>query len=189
METTQKVRGRYSFRGWTKAEYIDYIFAMGGIMIAVLAIFALTGAAIIKHIPIPSEVYSIPIGMGLFLLAYFFDSIAHRSIYKSGILPEELVIHQYMVFGSAFPLFASFGLAYFWPRLMFPFILTFLFLKSMYSLFDEAMFHWPRYKMGNSDLIEMTAHFIQFGSNILFDIGFLYLIYWNHYECVRAIFR
>lgn len=179
---------RYTLRGWPLSDYIDFAVSLGSVFGAFFSTLFFTIWTTLRHIPIPQEVYSIPIGFGLFSFAWIFDSIAHRSIYKNKIDRDEFIIHQFMVYGSGFPLFVSFVLAYWWPGLMMPFIGCFLFLKTMYSLYDEFGFHWPRFRSGRSDIIEMTAHAIQFGSNVLFDIGFLYLIYWNHYACIKEIF-
>src|SRR6266516_2521387 len=168
-------KSRYSLRGWSKAEYIDFGISIGIVFGAFLTTLVFTIAAIIKHIQIPQEVLAIPIGFGAFISAYFFDAIAHRSVYKDQIDKDELIIHHLMVYGSSFPLFISLVLAYWWPHLMMPFIACFVFLKTMYSLGDEFLFHWPRYKQKRSDLIEMSAHAVQFASNVLFDVGWIYL--------------
>lgn len=184
-----KQKAKYSLRGWTKKEYIEYAFSMGGILIGTLLVFAFTIATALKHIKVPAEIYSIPIGMGFFFLAYSADSVAHRSSLKNGITDLERQIHDFMVFWASFPLFASFILAYFWPHLMMPFILTFLFMKAMSSFADEFVCHYPRFKVGALDNIEMGAHFVQFASNVMFDVGFMYLIYWNHYEIIKKLFN
>jgi len=184
-----RARGRYTLRGWAGSDWVDFGASIGSVWGAFLTTLFFTIWAVVRHVPIPPEVYSIPIGFGLFAIAWIFDSIAHRSVYKNQIDRDELVIHNFMVYGSGFPLFISFILAYWWPGFMLPFILAFLFLKTMYSLHDEFGFHWPRFRSGRSDFVEMTAHCIQFGSNVAYDVGFLYLIYWNHYAVVKALFQ
>jgi hypothetical protein len=181
-------KGRYTFRGWSFKEYLDFFISVGSVWVAFLLTLGFTIAVLHKHIHIPQEALSIPIGFGMFAIVYVFDAMAHKSIYKNQIDKNELVIHNFMV-SSGFLLFVSFVLAYWLPGLMLPFIISFLFVKTMFSLIDETRFHWPRYEAGRSDLIEMSAHAGQFVGNILYDIGFLYLIYWNHYECVKALFH
>lgn len=170
-------KSRYTLRGWPLSDYIDFFISVGSVGGAFFLTLAFTIAALVKHIPIPQEVYSIPIGFGMFFLAYIWDGLAHRSIYKDKIDKQELFVHHFMVFYSGFPLFVAFVLAYWLPGLMLSFIMGFLFLKTMYSLYDELAFHWPRFRQGRSDMIEMSAHWMQFLSNILYDVGFLYLIY------------
>lgn len=182
-------KGRYSFRGWPKSDYIDFFVSIGSVFGAFLLSLIFLIALKLKNIAIPQEVYSIPIGFGLFFFAYIWDSIAHRSIYKNKIDRKELIVHNFMIFYSGFPLFASFILAYWLPGLMLPFIIGFLFLKTMYSLYDEYACHWVRFNEGRSDMVEMSAHWLQFLGNILYDIGFLYLIYWNKYEIIKMLFR
>jgi hypothetical protein len=182
-------KSRYTLRGWPLSDYIDFTISVGSVLGAFLLTLAFTIAAIIKHVPVPQEVYAVPIGFGMFFMAYVWDGLAHRSIYKDKIDKQELFVHHFMVFYSGFPLFVSFVLAYWLPGLMLSFIVGFLFLKTMYSLYDEFAFHWPRFRQGRSDMIEMSAHWMQFLSNVVYDVGFLYLIYWNKYECVKAIFR
>lgn len=184
-----KLKAKYSLRGWPLKDYIDFFVSLGSVCFAFLLTLGFTIVAAVKHIPIPQEVLSIPIGFGLFFFAYIWDSIAHRSIFKNQIDREELVVHHFMVFYSGFPLFISFILAYWLPGLMLPFIIGFMAMKLLYSLHDEFYHHWGRFRAGRSDMIEMTAHYFQFLSNFLYDIGFLYLIYWNHYEVVKALFR
>lgn len=182
-------KSRYTLKGWPLADYIDFAISVGSVLGAFLLTLAFTVAALIKHIPIPEEVYSIPIGFGLFFFAWIFDSIAHRSVYANVIDAQEKLVHNIMVYASGFPLFISFVLAYWLPHLMFPFIIGFLFTKTMFSIIDECYFHWPRLRMGRSDKIEIYAHYGQFLANVLFDVGFLYLIYWDKYEVVKALFR
>lgn len=182
-------KNRYTLRGWPLSDYVDFFISVGSVFGAFLLTLTFTIAATIKHIPIPQEVYAVPIGFGIFFFAWIFDSIAHRSVYKNKIDNFELKIHNMMVYASGFPLFISFVLAYWLPGLMLPFIIGFLFNKTLFSIIDEAMAHWPRFRTGRSDMIEMYAHAGQFFGNVLFDVGFLYLIYWNHYEVVKALFR
>lgn len=183
------IRARYSFRGWAVKEYLDFFVSVGSVWIAFFITLGFTIAAKYKHIHIPQEALSIPIGFGIFALGYIWDSIAHRSIYKNQIDNNELIIHNFMIFYSGFPLFFAFIIAYWLPGLMFPFIIAFLFVKTMYSLIDEIKHHWGRFEAGRSDKIELSAHWAQFVGNILYDIGFLYLIYWNHYEVIKMLFR
>ena len=180
---------RYTFRGWHKTDYIDFFISVGSVFMAFLTTLFFSIAAVIKHIPIPQEVYSIPVGFGIFFFAYIWDSMAHRSVYKEKIDSMELKVHTFMVYYAGFCLFASFILAYWFPGLMLSFIIGFMFLKTMYSVYDEIGYHWPRFKAGRSDMIEMTAHWAQFLGNIVYDVGFMYLIYWNKYEVVKALFR
>ncbi len=180
---------RYSFRGWPASDYLDFFISIGSVFSAFLITLIFLIMIKLKNIPVPQEILAIPIGFGLFFLAYIWDSLAHRSVYKNKIDRTELVIHTFMIYYSGFPLFTSFVLAYWLPALMLPFIIAFLFMKTMYSLIDEARFHWPRFENGRSDMVELTAHCFQFLGNILYDIGFLYLIYWNKYEVIKALFR
>ncbi len=183
------VRKRYTLRGWPLSDYVDFFISVGSVFGAFFLTLGFTIFALIKHVPIPPETLSIPIGFGVFAFAWIFDSIAHRSVYANVIDAQEKLIHNIMVYLSGFPLFISFILAYWVPGLMFPFIIGFLFTKTLFSIIDEAAFHWPRLRAGRSDAIEMYAHYGQFFANVLFDVGFLYLIYWNHYEVIKALFR
>jgi hypothetical protein len=182
------MRARYSLKGWSTKEYLDFFISVGSVWAAFLITLGFTLVVAYKHIHIPQEALSIPIGFGIFALAYVWDGLAHKSIYKDKIDSNELVIHNFMI-SSGFLLFISFIVAYWLPGLMFPFIMAFLFIKTMYSLIDEIKFHWVRFEANRSDLVEMSAHGAQFVGNILYDIGFLYLIYWNHYEVIKALFR
>lgn len=183
------IKERYTLRGWPLADYVDFAVSIGSVFGAFFTTLFFTIWASIRHIPIPQEAYAIPIGFGLFAFAWIFDSIAHRSVYANVIDAQEKLVHNIMVYCSGFPLFISFVLAYWVPGLMLPFIIGFLFTKTMFSIIDEAAFHWPRLRAGRSDIIEMYAHYTQFLANVLFDVGFLYLIYWNKYEVIKALFR
>lgn len=180
---------KYSFKGWKKSEYIDFIISLGSVWSVTLLSVFLTYLAFMRNIRIPGQVYSIPIGFFIFSCCWIFDSIIHRTIYKSSIDDFELKIHDIMVYFSGFPLFVSFILAYWWPNFMLPFIGSFLFNKTLFSIIDEAYCHTTRYKEKKTNLMEIYAHVGQFLGNVLLDIGFIYLIYWDQYNCVRALFQ
>ncbi len=181
-------RGRYSFRGWPAAEYIDFFLSIGSAWSAFFLTLGFLIAITLKHITIEPVLYSIPIGFGIFAICWVFDSIAHRSLYKFYIGKNETAIHNKMVFGTGIPLFISFGLAYWWTSFMLPFIFAFLFLKTLYSIIDETL-HWKRFADGGSDSIETWAHYGQFLGNILYDVGFIWLIFIDKYEPIKALFR
>lgn len=181
------IKARYTLRGWSKADYIEFLFSVGGIFGIALSTLFLAIVSLHHKIPIPQQAYSIPIGFMLFAIAWFFDSIAHRTIYKDKIDRDEFVIHNFMVYASGTPLLLCFVLAFWWPALMMPFILCFLFMKTMYSVYDEFGFHWTRYRSGRSDMIEMTAHCFQFIGNILYDVGWYYWIYFANYRGVNEL--
>lgn len=176
------IKKRYSMSGWGKKDYIDFCLSVGVAFFATTASIFLLVFSKLKSIDLPDIVYSIPIGFLLFSVAWIFDSIAHRTIYRNKIDSYELKLHNFMVYGSGIPLVVCFIFAYFNKECLLPFIVTFLFLKTMYSIYDEFGFHWPRFKEGRSDIVEVTAHYFQFLGNILFDVAWFYWIYFQNYR-------
>lgn len=175
-------KGRYSFRGWTRAEWVDYLASVGTVAgVAFLTAF-LGIVAFVKHIQVPQIAYTIPVGFIMFVCGWIWDAQSHRSIWKDAIDRAELNLHYYMVYAGGFTSFICLVLAYWWPSFMAPFIFGFLGLKCMYSVYDELHYHQTRLREGRSDNIEASAHAIQFLSNCVFDFGWVVWIYKYGYQ-------
>lgn len=169
---------KYSFKGWKFWEKVEYGIGLGSMLFMAIAT---TIFGFVYKKTLPAEFPAIPLGFWIFFGGWVWDSMAHKSIYRNKIDKDELVVHNFMVWGSGAPLLICMILAYWNKWLMLPFIITFLFLKTMYSLIDECSMHWVRFKEGRSDLIEMHAHYFQFLGEILHDTAWLLWIYKYNY--------
>lgn len=150
---------------FTKKDWLVYI-AWVGLMCGLLAsvsIFFYMGHS--NGVEFPSYTWNIPIGTFIFVIAIAFDTIGHRTVYKTAIEKGENLVHHITIFAGITSVIAL-CLAYEHPGFMkFP-VIVMIFLSIVYSLIDEGL-HWHRYLNLNSDRVEMWSHFFILTGHLL----------------------
>jgi hypothetical protein len=127
----------------------------------------------------PAYVWNVPIGTFIFVGAIAFDTIGHRTIYKSALLKGENLVHHITIFAGITSVVVLCG-AYHHPVFLRVPALCLTALSIFYSVIDEGL-HWKRYFEQQSDRVEMWSHFFIFlGHTIMmlswwqwFDQGYL----------------
>ncbi len=146
----------------------DWLVYMGwvGLMLGLVAStggFLVVGAR--SGAPFPTEAWMVPIGASIFSLAIAFDTIGHRTIYKTALKGGESLVHHVTI-GNGIGSCVLLVLAYSHPSLWIP-AMVLTGLSLVYSLIDEVM-HWRRYLTQQSDRVEMWSHvFIFVGHGIM----------------------
>jgi hypothetical protein len=148
--------------------YIAWVGLMMGLFVSV------TGFIVVGHlhgVVWPEFVWTIPIGIGVFVFAIAIDTIGHRTIYKDELAKGEALVHHVTIAAGISSVFLMI-LAYDhrgYTRIP---AYVMAFLSILYSIIDEAM-HWRRYLAQKSDRVEMWSHFFIFVGHLTMTVGWL----------------
>ncbi len=149
-------------RNFRRADWIVYSLWIG-LMLGLL--FSTAGFVLVGFwhgVKFPAYIWTLPVGVFVFVGAIAFDTIGHRTRYKEVLGRGEALVHHITIFAGITSCLCL-CLAYSYPVGMKAPVIALIALSVLYSLIDEVL-HWHRYLTLNSDRVEMWSHFfILFG--------------------------
>ncbi len=160
----------FKFDDWMS--YIAWVGLMFGLLFST-TYFVLFGY--FHGAQFPDYVWSVPIGVFIFVVAIAFDTIGHRTVYKEELLKGEALVHHITIFAGITSIVVL-VIGYTYPQFCRYPAMTLIALAIFYSTIDEAL-HWRRYLQKYSDRVEMWSHFFIFLGHIIMSLA-----WWRWYD-------